>query len=141
LLLNTIHHPPPPPCFFVLTAPHSFCLYSHVRLLIRDTKTSKLGLRRGIQKNSTDNKKHTRKKATTQKKKTAKSVVRGLISLSFSLSLSLKVVSTDRSRGEKTFKKGARRGRERAQMAYIKGREREREREGAGAETNGKKKI
>jgi len=52
--------------------------------------------------------------------------------LSLSRSLSLKVVSTDRSRGEKTFKKGARRGRERAQMAYIKGREREREREGGG---------
>jgi hypothetical protein len=58
--------------------------------------------------------------------------------LSLSRSLSLKVVSTDRSRGEKTFKKGARRGRERAQMAYIKGRERERE--GAGAGPMGKLK-
>jgi hypothetical protein len=108
LLLNTIHHPPPPPCFFVLTAPQSFCLYSHLRILITDTKTSKLGLGRGPQKNQ-----HRQQKAHKKERKNAKKTKIQqnplFADLYVSISLSLKVVSTDRSRGEKTFKKAARR--------------------------------
>jgi hypothetical protein len=51
-----------------------------------------------------------------------------------SISLSLKVVSTDRSRGEKTFKKAARREVERKWRTYKEGRERERERRRGGGE-------